>query len=90
MLEQVLYNLLNNAIGYAQGKNIRISAKTFHNVILVHTRYNCLRQECDIEKSFEEIKNVLEPFGGCVYINDSKTDETTVSVTFLNHQLRVA
>lgn len=88
-LKQVLYNLLDHAVGYTNNKNILISAKTFHNITLVQIKYFDPRQGFDIKTNLSEIKNPVEHLGGCLYVNDSKIDETTISVTFLNHQLRI-
>jgi hypothetical protein len=87
-LKQVLYNLLDHAVGYTNNKNIRISAKTFHHIILVQIKYLDPRQGFDIKTNLAEIKNPVEHLGGCLYINDSKIDETTISVTFLNHHYK--
>jgi hypothetical protein len=87
VLKQVLGSLLDHAAGYSKGKNIRVSAKIFHDIVLLQLKYHDSRKKHDIEKNFEEIKHLLKHLGGCIYINDSKIDETTISITFLNHQV---
>ena len=91
IIRQVLHKLLDHASDYAESRNIRISAKTFHNVILVQVKYNDSRERHEIERGLEKIKGLLGRLGGCMYINDYKTNEPTISITFLNRRLsRVA
>jgi hypothetical protein len=87
MLKQTLCVLLKKVTDFNSGKAVHISAKTFHNLIVVRVRYNDPSEQGDVEKNFEEIKNLAGFLGGSVFINNTKIDETTVSITFLDHQL---
>ena len=87
MLKQTLCSLLKKVTDFSSGKQVRVTAKTFHNLIVVRVKYADPTQQDNIEKNFEEIKNLAGFLGGSVYINDTKLNETSVSITFLDHQL---
>ena len=86
MLKQTLCSLLKKVSDFTSGKQVRVTARTFHNLIVVRVKYTDPPQH-DIEKNFEEIRNLAGFLGGSVYINDTKLNETSVSITFLDHQL---
>ena len=87
-LNQVLCNLLNHAAGFSSTADIRISAKSFHNVVIMQIRYQGGQSEVDNDKHFALVKTLLLNMGGCIYVNNSKQHETTISITFLNQKLK--
>ncbi|MCW3117796.1 MAG: hypothetical protein JWM28_1878, partial [Chitinophagaceae bacterium] len=64
--------------------DIRVDAKTFHNIVLMKIKYSGAGYESNIE-NLQEVNELIQSLGGCLYISCNKTDETTLSFTFLSH-----
>jgi hypothetical protein len=87
LLKQTLCSLLKKVTDHNSGKAVKISAKTFHNLVVLQVKYNDPSEQGDLERKYEEIEKLAGFLGGSIYINNTKIDETTVSITFLDHQI---
>ena len=90
ILAAVLNSLLNTAITHTQNNCIRVSAKLFGNITLVHLKNNDSSHDGAIAQSLKQIQPMAEKLGGCVAITCNKIKGTTVAFTFNNSQLAVA
>jgi len=81
-MNSLLYGLLQSSANHAASQYIRVVAKAFHNIILLQIKYQDLRHEAAIKKEFEAISRQAERLGGCIYISNSTSNETTLSLTF--------
>lgn len=90
ILASVISSLLNITILHSQNSCIRVSAKYFGNITLVHVTNNDRSLEGVIAHSLKQIQPLAEKLGGCVEVTNNKTKGTTVAFTFNNNQLAVA
>jgi len=84
VLASVLGNLIYNTVALTTNNCIKVSAKTYSNVTLIHIRKDDFCYEEEIEKSFQPIQALAEKLGGCISVSSSESKGTTVTFTFLN------
>lgn len=87
ILASVLSNLLSTTINYTQNNCIRISAKLYGNIILLHVKDNDNRHDEALTDSLLQVEPLAEKIGGCITISNNKMNGTTVAVSFYNQQL---
>jgi hypothetical protein len=86
MVASVLGCLLNTTVDNTQNNCIRISAKLFGNITLVHVKNNDISHQAAITKSLSQIQPLAQKLGGCISITNNKVRGTTVAFTFNTNQ----
>ena len=85
VLRKVLSNILNSILRQCENCDIRLSAKMFHCVVLMHITiidgFQGVLQVDDIN----EINDLTEVLGGCLLYNNQHLKESTFSLCFLNN-----
>lgn len=84
LVASVLGGMLSTVAQHAKGSCIRVSAKIYHNVILVHVKDCNSSQNYDIYHSLQELKPLAEKIGGVVDVNSLRLKVTTVVFSFPN------
>ena len=90
ILASVLSSLLNITILHSQNNCIRVSAKLFGNITLVHVKNNDSSLDGAIAHRLKQIQPLAEKLGGCVAVTHNKIKGTTVAFTFNNNQFFAA
>ena len=84
MVASVLTRLMNIVILHTENSCIRISAKTFGNVVLVHVKDDgCLNYD-SISHNLTEIQAQAEKIGGFVGFTSYRNKLTTIAFSFMN------
>ena len=86
-LAAVLGNLLSTMIGHSTNSYIRISAKTYGNVALLHIKDNSRLNSPAFACSLAEIQQLAERIGGNVGVTSYRNGITTVAFSFINHPI---
>ncbi len=89
ILATVLSNLLDTTISHTQNNCIRVSAKFFGNITLIHVKDNDNRHDGAITNCMYQVEQLAEKLGGCITISNNKVNGTTVAFSIFNNQ-RVA
>jgi hypothetical protein len=84
VLASVLGSVLYHSILFSGDDCLRISAKSFGLVTLVHIRNSHSENEKLIAESLSQIRPLAEKLGGCIQISNNRTKGTTIVFTFLN------
>ena len=63
---------------------IRVMAKAFNAITLVHVRNNDFRSEQIITANLQQFEGIAEQLGGCLSVTKNKLYGASVSFTFLN------
>jgi hypothetical protein len=80
----VMSRLMNVVIQHTENSCIRISAKTYGNVILVHVKDDgCLNYD-SISHNLTEIQSQAETIGGFVGFTSYRNKLTTIAFSFMN------
>ena len=80
-LAAVLGSLLNT------NSYIRISAKTYGNVALLHIKDNCRLNSPAFACSLVKIQELAERIGGSVGVTSYRNGITTIAFSFVNHPI---
>jgi len=84
IIAAVLSGLLSAVIRNAKESCIRLSAKIYTNVILVHIKdYNSLNF-CPIENSLQQLQPMAEKVGGSVSVTSQRHNVATFAFSFPN------
>ena len=84
MVAAVLSGLMNIVIMHTEHSCIRVSAKTFGNVVLVHVKDDgCLNYD-SISHNLAEIQSQAEKIGGFVGFTSYRNKLTTIAFSFMN------
>ena len=84
MVASVLSGLMSIVILHTENSHIRISAKTFGNVVLVHVKDDgCLNYD-SISHKLAEIQSQAEKIGGFVGFTSYRNKLTTIAFSFMN------
>jgi hypothetical protein len=84
LVASVLSRLLNEVILHTENSCIRISAKTFGNVVVVHVKDDgCLNYD-SISHNLTEIQAQAEKIGGFVGFTSYRNKLTTIAFSFMN------
>ena len=86
ILTTVLRNLLNTIVTHSQNNCIRISAKIFGNIVLLHVKDSDNRHEEAIAGSLIQVAPLAEKIGGCITLNNYTAKGTTVAFSFYNNE----
>ena len=83
-LTTLLKNLLCNTIMNTQDDCIRVTAKAYGSITVVHVRNNDFRCEQIITNNLQDFEGIAEQLGGCLSVTKNKLYGASVSFTFLN------
>jgi nitrate/nitrite-specific signal transduction histidine kinase len=83
-LAAVIGSLLNTVIGHSKNSYIRVSAKSYGDVTLVHIKDNGRLNSPAFAGSLIEIQQLAERIGGSVSVTSYRNDVTTVALSFVN------
>ena len=84
MVASVLSRLMNLVILHSENSCIRVSAKTFGNVVLIHVKDDgCLNYD-SISLNLAEIQAQAEKIGGFVGFTSYRNKLTTIAFSFMN------
>ena len=86
ILTTVLSNLLDTTIMHTQNNCIRISAKFFGNITLIHVKDNDNLHDRAIIDSMYQVESMAEKLGGCITISNNRVNGTTVAFSVFNNQ----
>ena len=82
----VLSSLLGTTITHTQNNCIRVSAKFFGNIILMHVKDNDNHHDRAITDCLYQVEIIAEKLGGCITISNNKVNGTTVVFSFFNNE----
>jgi hypothetical protein len=84
LVASVLSRLMNLVIMHTENSCIRISAKMFGNVVLVHVKDDgCLNYD-SISGKLTEVQSLAERMGGFVGFTSYRNKLTTIAFSFMN------
>ncbi|MBS1656254.1 MAG: HAMP domain-containing histidine kinase [Bacteroidetes bacterium] len=83
MLASVLSRLIHNSLTYSENSTIRISAKHYSALTLIHVKTS--HAHSGITLSVGQIQPLAEKIGGCISVSNNKDDGITLTLTFLNN-----
>lgn len=83
-LAAVLGMLLHTVIDHTNDSCIRISAKVYGNVTLVHIKENIHPYGRAFNCKIEEAQKLAEKIGGNVTVTSYRNDVTTIALSFMN------
>lgn len=81
---QVIKHVLHSILPHSQQHLIRITAKTYSDVVLIHFRDSDGLDETSIRPSLNEMKDLVEELGGFLDITSHRPSETTIAFSFPN------
>jgi hypothetical protein len=84
LLASVLSCLLHSAIVYSPASSIRVSAKAFGYITLVHVRTNDTQQLELFSDSLYQLQPLAEKLGGCITVTNNSIQGATLAFTFIN------
>jgi hypothetical protein len=84
LVESALGKLLKMVIGHTENSCIRITAKTFGNVVLLHIKDDgCLCYD-SMSQNLNSIQSLAERMGGYVGFTSFRNRLTTIALSFVN------
>lgn len=87
-LASILSTLLYSVMGQAQDTCIRISAKEFSNITLVHIKDNKRHTGNGLSSHLVKAQEMAESIGGTVFVNTYRDGSTTIALSILNNVSR--
>ncbi|MEI9945458.1 MAG: hypothetical protein WDN26_14730 [Chitinophagaceae bacterium] len=88
MLSGVINQMLVEASQHNADKSIKLWAKQFHDLTVIHVKYNDKREESCIQNSLKDADTMAEQIGGCLYVSNSTMNGTAIALTFLTTRNR--
>jgi len=83
-LAAVIGSLLDTVIGHTRSKQIRISAKSYGNVTLLHIKDKSQLNSPDFANSLVDVQELAEKLNGNVSVTSYRNEVTTVAFSFMN------
>ena len=83
-LAAVLGQLIITMISHSHEASIRISAKKYGNVVLLHLKENCRLNSPAFATSLVAIQHLADRIGGNVSVTSYRNEVTTVALSFIN------
>jgi hypothetical protein len=83
-LAAVLGSLLHTVISHANDSYIRISAKQYHNVTLLHIKENSRLNSPSFAQRLCEVQEIAEKIGGSVSVTSYRNEITTIALSVVN------
>lgn len=85
MLATVFGSLLNTVISYTENCCIRVSAKNYGRVVLLHLKESYRLNNQAFGGNLRQIQQLAEKIGGTVSISNDKSEATTIVLSFVNN-----
>ncbi|MDP4263718.1 MAG: ATP-binding protein [Bacteroidota bacterium] len=90
MLATIFGSLLNTVITHTENCCIRISAKLYGKVALIHLKQSHQPNKTAFNGSIRQVQQLAEKIGGTISINSERSRATTIVFTFVNDLLLAA
>lgn len=87
LLASVLGSLINAVLRNTQNSCIRITAKLYGNVVLLHIKDNGCFNHSSISQNLTRIQPQVEKLNGFVGITSYRNKLTTIAFSFVNSQI---
>ncbi len=87
MFASVLSGLLSTVVSFAKDSCIRLTAKTYGNVILVQVKDSNTFYKYSIDKEIEKLQPLAEKMKGSISVTSQRKKLTTITFGFPNFQL---
>lgn len=84
MLTGVLKGLLHTVVSNARNSCIRVAAKVYGDIVLVHVRDTRRANSKTIMEQLGEIQSLAEKVGGCVTVCNQQEEAITLAFSFFN------
>jgi len=84
MLASVLSSLLHTVVTHTENSCIRIAAKEYGNVILVHMKDSRNFNNYPVANDLQQIQALAKKMGGCVSISSRRDENTIIAFSFPN------
>jgi hypothetical protein len=84
MLSSVISSLFSTVISRSESGCIRISAKTYNNIVVVNVQDNNNAGNIRVPQELEEAQPLAERLGGCITMNNQRSDATMVTFSFFS------
>jgi|SRR5687767_1406222 len=84
VLASAMNSLFSSVICRSQNGSIRISAKTFNDIVLVHVEDQNNVANVPSSTELEEARPLAEKLGGCITTNDQRNNGTQVTLSFFS------
>ncbi len=84
ILSEVLSELFTAILRRCEDCNIRLTSKSFHNVILIHITILSGFQGIHEVENMNEINHLAERLGGCILYNNQHLNESTFTLSLFN------
>lgn len=84
MLARVLRGLLHTVVSNARNSCIRVAAKVYGDIVLVHVRDTRRADTKTITERLDEIQLLAEKVGGCVTVCNQQEEAITLAFSFFN------
>ncbi len=88
LLNKVISGLFSEIVPQCENCCIRLSAKCFHNVVLLRITNTSGSQAIHHIEKLEEISQLAEKLGGCITYNNQHFNETSFVLSFFNSRSR--
>ncbi len=87
MFASVLSGLLSTVVSFAKDSCIRLTAKTYGNVILLQVKDSNTFYKYSIDKEIEKLQPLAEKMKGSISVTSQRKKLTTITFGFPNFQL---
>ena len=87
ILAKAIGDILEAIVTHSQNNCIRISAKSFGNIILLYVKDIDSKQNNAIANSLFLTESMAGQLGGCFTLSSNRNKETTFAFSFYNNQL---
>lgn len=84
MLAGVLRGLLHTVVSNARNSCIRVAAKVYGDIVLVHVRDTRRANSKTIMEQLGKIQSLAEKVGGCVTVCNQQEETITLAFSFFN------
>jgi K+-sensing histidine kinase KdpD len=84
LLANVLGNLMQEVIKHTENGSIRIMAKTFNNVVLLHVKNDGSLNYDSVSQRMNTIQTQAEKLGGFIGFTSYRNKVTTIAFSFMN------
>jgi hypothetical protein len=85
MLATVFGSLLNTVISHTENCCIRISAKSYGRIVLLHLKEPYRLTSPAFGGNLKQIQQLAEKIGGTVSISNNRSEATTIVFSFVNN-----
>jgi hypothetical protein len=84
MLASVISSLLHTVVTHTENSCIRIAAKEYGDIILVHLKDSSNFNNYAVANDLQQIQALAKKMGGCVSITSRREENTIIAFSFPN------